>query len=327
MEVRSVGYDEVHARQACGVHPASYGEVGIDVGGTHTRIRVAQDSPDGAEPAEVTVRTTKWLHGTLFGDFANAGRLLELVPGDFVGRVDVPIALGVNGCDNRAQCALLTQWLRVSHPGPVLVVNDSELFAPAAGFDNAITVVCGTGSIVVGRDGAGELVKVGGHGWLLGDPGAAPSLVRESVVAILAAHDAGAEPGHLACALMKHYGSPDPVQLGYDFTADAGATNWGALAPLVFEAADAGDALAIGIVEADGRQLAADVVALLAKGVDASDVVAAGGVITAQPRLEHAFIDALRAVAPNLRVHLLREPPVMGAIALARTLASNSQET
>ena len=295
-------------------------EVGIDVGGTHTRIRVGYDD-SASQPPEVTVLSSSWLRGTLFSDPMNATRLLGLIPGDAVGREDVSIAMGVNGCDNRAQCTLLTQWVNAVHPGPVLVVNDSELFGPAAGLARAISVVCGTGSIVVGRDGNGELVKVGGHGWLLGDPGAAPSLVRESVVAILAAHDAGDEPGPLAQALMKHYGSPDPVQLGYDFTADVGITNWGALAPLVFAAAADGDDLAAGVIEADGRQLAADVVALQAKGVGAEDVVAAGGVITSQPRLEQAFSTALSLVAPSLRVHLLKEAPVVGALALARALS------
>ncbi|MCL2489680.1 MAG: hypothetical protein FWF36_02985 [Propionibacteriaceae bacterium] len=292
-------------------------EVGIDVGGTHTRIRVDSDG----QSDEVAVLSSCWLKGTLFADPMNATRLLALIPGDALGRADVPIALGVNGCDNRAQCALLTKWVKATHPGPVQVVNDSELFGPAAGLTRSISVVCGTGSIVVGRDGQGELVKVGGHGWILGDPGSAPSLVRESVAAILAAHDAGDPPGPLAYALMKHYGSPDPVQLGYDFTADLCITDWGALAPLVFEAADAGDALAAGVIEADGRQLAADVVALRAKGVDALDVVAAGGVITSQPRLEQAFSVALSLVAPTLRVHLLRESPVVGALALARALS------
>jgi len=295
-------------------------EVGIDVGGTHTRIRVVSDSLTG-QSDEVAVLSSNWLHGTLFADPMNATRLLNLIPGDALGRPDVPIALGVNGCDNRAQCALLTKWIQATHPGPVLVVNDSELFGPAAGLARAISVVCGTGSIVVGRDGKGELVKVGGHGWILGDPGAAPSLVRESVVAILAAHDAGHPPGQLAQALMAHYGSPDPVQLGYDFTADLGITNWGALAPLVFEAADEGDGLAAGVIEADGRQLAADVVALRDKGVEAEDVVAAGGVITSQPRLEQAFTATLSLVAPSLRVHLLKESPVVGAVALARALS------
>jgi len=292
-------------------------EIGIDVGGTHTRIAVAQDS---APDAVVQTLTADWLRGTLFADPDNAARLLALVPGDAVGRADVPIALGVNGCDNQAQCSQLTDWIRRTHPGPVLVVNDSELLGPAAGLGQAISVVCGTGSIVVGRDAAGELVKVGGHGWLLGDPGAAPSVVRESVVAILNAHDLGAEPGPLARALMAHYGSPDPVQLGYDFTADVGITQWGALAPLVFDAADAGDTLAIGVIEADGRQLAADVLALRAKGVTSRDVVAGGGVITSQPRLEAAFAGALRDTDPGLTVHVLRDPPVNGALALARKL-------
>ena len=291
--------------------------VGIDVGGTHTRIAVAHESE---LVAEVATLTADWLRGTLFGDPENATRLLALVPKGAVGRADVPIALGVNGCDNQAQCSQLTDWLHTTHPGPVLVVNDSELFGPAAGIEQAISVVAGTGSIVVGRDAAGELVKVGGHGWLLGDPGSAPGLVRESVVAILNAHDMGAHPGPLAQSLMTHYGSPDPVQMGYDFTADVGITQWGALAPLVFDAADAGDALASGIIEADGRQLAADVQALRAKGVTSRDVVAGGGVITSQPRLERAFVDALKAIDAGLDVHILRDPPVNGALALARRL-------
>ena len=296
--------------------------VGIDVGGTHTRIAVAQDS---APVTVINALTDDWRRGTLFADPDNATRLLALIPGDAVGRADVPVALGVHGCDNQSQCSQLTSWIHRTHPGPVLVVNDSELLGPAAGLGQAINVVCGTGSIVVGRDAGGELVKVGGHGWLLGDPGAAPSVVRESVVAILDAYDKGAEPGPLALALMAHYGSPDPVQLGYDFTEDVGITQWGALAPLVFDAADAGDPLAIGVIEADGRQLAADVLALRAKGVTSRDVVAGGGVITSQPRLERAFADALHAIDPSLTVQILRDPPVNGALALARKLKEAQQ--
>ena len=291
-------------------------EIGIDVGGTHTRIMVASG---GMRPAEVVTETGCWLRGTLFADAANAARLLALVP-EGVGRPDVPMALGVNGCDTRSQCEQLTRWIKSTHPGPVLVVNDSELFGPAAGLARAVSVVCGTGSIVVGRDASGELVKVGGHGWLLGDPGAAPSLVRESVVAILHGVDQGAAPGRLARSLMAHYGSPDPVQLGYDFTADAGATSWGALAPLVFEAADAGDELAAGVIAEDGRHLAADVAVVRAKCAPCEDVVAAGGVITAQPRLQQALVSALAEIDPGARVHLLTEPPVIGALALARAM-------
>jgi len=291
-------------------------EIGIDVGGTHTRVVVA-----GSGPGETTVHvpTATWLRGTLFSDEANAARLLALVPTGAVGRADVPLVAGVNGCDTTRQCELFTSWLRRHHPGPLLVLSDAELLGPALGLNGAIDVVCGTGSIVVGRDRDGRLVKVGGHGWLLGDPGAAPSLVRESVVAILHAHDQGRPPGVLARTLMDHYGAPDPVQLGYDFTQDASPTAWGALAPLVFDAADAGDEVALAVIARDAAQVAADVLALHGLGVPLADVVLGGGVVTAQPRLERAITDALAARAPDARVHLVRTAPVRGALALARS--------
>jgi len=292
-------------------------EVGIDIGGTNTRIVVAEGD---TVTAEATALTGSWRHGTLFSEEANAARLLALVPGDVIGKTDVPIVIGAHGVDSRYQCELLTSWLEKLHPSPVLVVNDSELFGPAVGVRNAIAVVCGTGSIVVGRNAAGDLVKEGGYGWILGDHGASPGLVREAMVAIMEADDRGEQPGILAKSLMKHYNSPDPVELGYDFTADAGITNWGSLAPLVFAAADAGDELAINVIEADGKRLAEDVQTLRAKGVVSNVVVASGGVITGQPRLEAAFADALKRLDAAIQIHVLRDAPVKGALALARAL-------
>ena len=298
-------------------------EVGIDVGGTRTRILVS----DGGDAIwQATAPTASWRHGTLFCDEENATRLLALIPNqEAVGRADTPIVVGAHGVDNRAQCELLTSWLAKRHPGKILVLNDSELFGPAVGVPKAINVVAGTGSIVVGRDADGELIKVGGYGWTLGDPGAAPSLVREAVIAIMEADDEGQPVGALARSLMAHYGSPDPVALGYDFTADAGITNWGSLAPLVFTAAELGDALAIRVIEADGAQLANDVITLRGKGVTNQTVVAGGGVITAQPRLEIAFTSALRALDPALDIRVLRDAPVKGALALAKSLRAEQE--
>jgi len=298
-------------------------EVGIDVGGTHTRIAVVDGDVTvcQAEPL-----SAEWRRGTLFSDEQNAARLLAQVPGDVIGRPDVPLVVGAHGVDTRLQSDLLTTWLRRIHPGPVMVVNDSELFGPALGIKNAISVVCGTGSIVVGRDTSGEFVKVGGYGWILGDPGAAPSLVRESMVAIVQADDMGEQPGALAKSLMAHYGASDPVELGYDFTADAGITNWGWLAPLVFDAADVGDRIAISVIETDGRQLASDVQALRAKGVVSHDVIMAGGVMVAQPRLRNAFTQAMRQLDPDIGIHELRESPVQGAVAMAKALHDESKQ-
>lgn len=57
-------------------------------------------------------------------------------------------------------------------------VNDFELVAPAAGFDEAIAVIVGTGSKVIGRTANRERVSAGGHRFLFNDPGSAPGLAR-----------------------------------------------------------------------------------------------------------------------------------------------------
>ncbi|TIU45274.1 MAG: ATPase, partial [Mesorhizobium sp.] len=48
--------------------------------------------------------------------------------------------------------------------------------------------------------------------------------------------------------------------------------------------------------------------------------VAGGGVIAEQPMLMEAFVKAMASVSPASRVVLLREPPVIGAVALAGRL-------
>jgi len=66
------------------------------------------------------------------------------------------------------------------------------------------------------------------------------------------------------------------------------------------------------------RALAELVPVLIRRGADSSIVVAGGGVITEQPLLMRAFSDAMASISPTSRVVLLREPPVIGAIALAQ---------
>ncbi|MCL2803247.1 MAG: hypothetical protein FWD29_04770 [Micrococcales bacterium] len=298
--------------------------IGIDVGGTHTRIAVAypsQDSPAGPSRA-VAIATTDWRRGQLFSDQANADRLISHIPDYKDQGQDAPLVAGVHGCDSDEQCGLLATWLAAAHSGPVMVVNDSELFGPAMGLPQAINVVAGTGSIVLGRDAGGHLVKVGGHGWLLGDPGSAPGLVREAVKAVAQAADAGQSPGALGLALMSHFGSADPISLVYDFTAAAEITTWGGLCPLVFEAAESGDQLALGVITQAAEDLARDICQLKTKGAVGQDVVLGGGVVRSQPRLGQQIADRLGALAPSLRVTTLRREPIDGALALAGRLTS-----
>jgi N-acetylglucosamine kinase-like BadF-type ATPase len=96
--------------------------------------------------------------------------------------------------------------------------------------------------------------------------------------------------------------------------------NWGPAAPAVFAAADAGSALASTVIENGARHLARLVDQLVRRGATGSDVVAAGSVIVGQPRLFGGLVRLVAERHPSFTVHLLTDPPVAGALALAREL-------
>jgi len=198
-------------------------------------------------------------------------------------------------------------------------VNDVELVAPAAGLDEAIAVIVGTGSKIVGHTANRDLVSAGGHGFLFNDPGSAPGLAREAVKAVLDAHDDGDEPDVLGRNLMNHFAVTDIVGLSFAFSGDPRLSTWAALGPLIFTSADEGSVIAESVIDRAARQLARDVSRVHSRGA-VGNVICAGGVITNQPRLYQALTRHIDNLDLGLSVDLLTVAPVAGAIALARKL-------
>jgi N-acetylglucosamine kinase-like BadF-type ATPase len=207
--------------------------------------------------------------------------------------------------------------------GPVQVLNDAALVGPAAGYlGQVITVISGTGSIVLASNARGEEVRLGGHGYLLGDEGSAPALVRDLTRELLRGLDRGSHDPFALEALMAAADVPASAEPEEDLAAAlhqrSSITDWGRLAPAVFAAADAGSPLARGVVERHAAELVALVELHLASGVAPEAVVLAGGVVTAQPRMADAIRAGIHAGHPDLPVVLLTRPPVEGAVLLAR---------
>jgi glucosamine kinase len=290
--------------------------IGIDLGGTKTRI-VAES--DDAVVLDTTVPTTSWQRGFLLDDHENATRLIDQLTA-LAGAHDATIALGAHGLDNDWQTREFQSRLASRHEGRVLAVNDVELLAPAAGLDEAIAVIVGTGSKVVGHDASGTVVSAGGHGYILNDPGSAASLARDAVRAVLDKHDDGDPPDVLGRTLMAHYGVDDLVTLSYAFSGDATLASWAALGPVVFDCADDGSAIAAAVIDDSAFQLARDVGRVHARGGVGGTVICAGGVITNQPRLYRALARHIDDLGLGLTVELLTVAPVFGAVALARKL-------
>jgi glucosamine kinase len=289
--------------------------IGVDVGGTKTHILTERDN---RITANRLIPTSEWQIGELMDSYDNARRLIAMIG---VVERGSGLVVGAHGLDNEHQVRTFDSWLRELHEGPLQVLNDVELVAAAAGSKPAVSVIAGTGSKVVGRNTSGEVVAAGGHGYLIDDPGSAPAISRDAVRAVVAAADSGLPEDDLGRALRRELSASDDAALGAAFSAAVGATRWGALAPTVFQCAEAGSDLARTVIQRGGRELAWQVQAVLSRGALAELVVCAGGVMTHQPLLLNALVDGLTELGVELPVALLSTPPAFGALEYARRLA------
>ncbi|GAB3124025.1 BadF/BadG/BcrA/BcrD ATPase family protein [Glaciibacter psychrotolerans] len=297
--------------------------VGIDIGGTKTHVRVV-DEAEETIIADFVVATLSWQYDHTLIHPLSAVALIALFESYLSDQSATSLVVGAHGCDSPQQISDFTDVLREVFSGSLAVYNDAELLGPAAGESQAIALIAGTGSIAIGRDEFGGVVSVGGHGWMLSDPGSAPALARESVVAILRRFDRGEKTDVLGELFQAQLGVTSIPALSYEFTRRATMQSWASLAPVVFEAADAGSHDAVDVIDRGAAELAAAVQTVLDRGAVATAVIAAGGVVTNQPMLEHSIRRHVQAVAPSLSVEVLRTAPVAGAITLGRLLHSQS---
>lgn len=290
--------------------------VGIDVGGTKTHIRAALGS---AVIADRVYSSEGW-HPA---DFRRAAAFLADLIGQTLPRATTvsAVAVGAHGCDSARDCAGVRAELERLLPVPCLVLNDAELLIPAVGLSAGVGLVAGTGSVAVGRNRSGEPVYIGGWGWLFGDEGSAPGLLREAVRASLGARDRGEPQDLLTDLLLRSFEVAEVTDLPEAMAADSGARVWGRRAPLVFDALERGSTLAEAVVEDAAGALARLVLRMSTRDVAVDDVVVAGGVILNQPPLFDSFVRQLGDVLPDTLVHSLDTAPVHGALRLTERLA------
>lgn len=289
--------------------------VGVDAGGTKTAVLV-EDLRDGTR-TEVVVPSTGWdaEPATAAATWLDRAVRAALADGDRV----ISLAVGAQGLDApEVATALEDALVALGHPR-VRAVNDAELVVPAAGLRSGIALIAGTGAIGVGVDEAGRTLATGGWGWVIGDEAGAAGIVREATRAALLAHDDGARDDGLLGALLEAFAVTTAERLARAVNDEPTMASWGPRAPAVFAAAEGGSRLAAATIDGAAAHLVRLVAQLRRRGAVGLDVVAAGGVITGQPRLQEAVRAGLTASDPDLTFHLLGAPPVLGALTIARS--------
>ena len=207
---------------------------------------------------------------------------------------------------------------------PFQVLNDSFV-ALRAGTNHpwGVVIVAGTGSVVAGRNPAGEVARTFGLGPTFGDDGSA-SEVSVGAITAVAAQLLGTGPRtKLTDKLVGVTGSPDPMSLIEGLAK--GHIPDDRFAPQVFEAAEAGDLVARRILEGAGASLgdrAGHVARQLSMEDSEFELVLAGQIFHTRGRILRSALEAtVKRSAPFAFLAPLEAPAVVGAALLALELA------
>jgi N-acetylglucosamine kinase-like BadF-type ATPase len=139
-----------------------------------------------------------------------------------------------------------------------LITHDAAIaLAGATAGEPGIIVIAGTGSIAYGCNAAGETARAGGWGYVFGDEGGAFDIVRQALRAVVRNAEGWGPRTSLTDRLLAATSAASANDLLHLFyTAGYPRERVAALAPLVDEAARAGDPVATEILSSAAQSLA-----------------------------------------------------------------------
>ncbi len=299
--------------------------LGIDGGGTRTRASIVNSSSSVAALAFAESGSIKRLRVGAQAAEENLRTLLrEVYAQAGIRKVDAA-SVGVASATMPGIPEWITAVLRDFGVEKSEVVGD-EIIALDAAFEGGpgILQIGGTGSNTIGRAPDGFCESAGGWSSRLGDQGSGYWIGLHAIRRALKAYDRE-EPTEILKKVGEIWGTPTLetlVNLG-DSTP---GPDFAALAPAISELAEAGDAVAIGVLKRAAADLVDFVLLVRSKlrhkhGIAGEVPVAyIGSVIEKTPLVREAFFAGLKAVAPEMPVRETAVVALEGAIWRAKRL-------
>ncbi|MDX6496679.1 MAG: hypothetical protein QOE17_2665 [Gaiellales bacterium] len=292
----------------------------VDGGGSKTHLAICDES--GAVLGAATAGPSNWETVGLRGAADTIGDALEkALTASGLRRDQIEAAaFGLAGVDwpsdvDRLSTALASLRLTC----PTTIVNDSFIALRAgAQAPWGVVVIAGTGTVVAGRNRAGETFRTLGLGRLLGDDGSASDVAEQVVRAVARAYVGRAPATSLTEGLRALMGAGSVEEMLEEYSR-GGEPELDA-APLALEQAARGDPVAVGIIEWAAGELggaAATVAGRLGMDGEPYELVLSGGLFRGGGELLETLIS--RAV-PTALLTRLEVPPVSGAVLMALEL-------
>jgi N-acetylglucosamine kinase-like BadF-type ATPase len=235
----------------------------------------------------------------------------------------VGICLCLAGVDRSADRELVTGLVRAIYPFPCIAIYNDAVGALAAGTGRllGVAVIAGTGTIAYGFNRHGRSARAAGWGALLADYGSGFWIGMEALHAIVRAADGRGPATALTERVLACLGLVKVEDLiSWTYGEPFHWHRFAALAPMVTEAAQAGDAMARDILRRAGRYLAESglaVVRQLQMQSESFDLVLSGSVWQAGEWVLAPFREAVLAEAPQAHLLFPSRTAAEGAALLA----------
>ncbi len=274
---------------------------------------------------------TEWIYSGPEGD-ERSGRLpgsnLRLVSDErleamlrTLPREATHVGIFLAGCVTQADRSRLADLVAGIWPQAHRMVGSDRESGFAAAFreGDGVAVIAGTGSAITGRVGGpqGRYEKAGGWGQLLGDKGSGYDIAMQALRKVLWRYDLTRRIAPPAEKMLARLGLNQLDEL-VGWVQEAGKMEVAQLAPVVFEAAAAGDEELAAVVDAGAHLLADGAAAVAGRlGLAAPEVRLQGGLFVAYPAYAARFAERLHAALPEANVALCTESGAAGALWLA----------
>ena len=232
---------------------------------------------------------------------------------------------GISGADRDKDFDIIGSFLSPVNPAREMKLENDTVIALRAGTHDGVGIglIVGTGMNAVGFNRQGARKRVGGLGRWLGDFGSAADLVEEGIARAMLGHEGRGDPTCLYEKFRTTIGLErleDIIELFY-FDSDRNV-DIESMAPLVFEAANEGDRIALMILQEAGRSLASSTNVLLRslfQPEEEVNIVLGGSVLQKgeNPAIVETLMAEVDAAYRSVVFQVLDVEPVLGAVFFA----------
>lgn len=198
------------------------------------------------------------------------------------------------------------------------IIMDSDVFIALAALDlsgECAVVISGTGSMAAGRTKDGKILHTGGWGYILGDEGSSYSIAIDGLKAAIKGYEKSAPETALTNRVKEYYEISDYLELiDLFYNPPMERSEIAQFAIEVLKCAKSGDAVANKILKCNADALAETAAALLHQLKSCNTLGVWGGVFENNENFLTMFRQSVNKSFPNIKIDLLRNPPVIGAV-------------